>query len=151
VKGIYIIIIALHAPIVLEVSNKRRFVLHRGFYAYAGSALGGLEARIARHLSTKKKYHWHIDYLLRHATVCTTICAETKDREECLVARELSRRLPSIGGFGCSDCNCSSHLFFSRNLGDLKEHVVNALKLRNLNPVELSDQHTRWSNTGHTP
>ncbi|MEE8318148.1 MAG: DUF123 domain-containing protein, partial [Dehalococcoidales bacterium] len=40
-----------------------------GYYAYAGSALNGIPARVRRHLSPAKKIHWHIDYLLQKATV----------------------------------------------------------------------------------
>ena len=45
----------------------------RGFYTYTGSALGkgglSLRGRVLRHLSSKKKKRWHIDYLLGSRTV----------------------------------------------------------------------------------
>ena len=31
--------------------------------------MGGLDARVARHLRAEKKLHWHIDYLLERASV----------------------------------------------------------------------------------
>ena len=136
-RGIYIVLAALNQPVQVEVSNKHKFTLDRGFYGYVGSALGSLETRIARHLSVKKKYHWHIDYLLCCATVCMIIYAETKIREECYIAQALSQRLPSVPHFGCSDCGCLSHLFLSKDFTDLKKHVIYALKQRNLKPLEI--------------
>ena len=45
------------------------------FYAYVGSAMNGLEARLSHHLRTEKKPHWHIDYLLREAEIVDiTLC-----------------------------------------------------------------------------
>lgn len=136
-RGTYVIMARLANPAEIEVSNKRKFALASGYYGYVGSALGSLEARIARHLSARKKYHWHIDYLLHDAEVCLAICAETEHREECFIAQALSRRLPSVPGFGCTDCRCSSHLFFSGDFTHLNRCVNDAFKERNLSPLRL--------------
>jgi Uri superfamily endonuclease len=100
--GMYVILAELGLAKEIQVGKKQRFVFEKGFYAYVGSALAGLERRVARHLSTRKKLHWHIDYLLNSATVRTVICAETRQKEECLIARSLAQRLPTISDFGCN-------------------------------------------------
>ncbi|MEO2141483.1 MAG: GIY-YIG nuclease family protein, partial [bacterium] len=57
--------------LVLRLPSRRRVAVGRlgevdfpkGYYIYFGSALGGLKARVARHLRHEKKLHWHADYL----------------------------------------------------------------------------------------
>jgi Uri superfamily endonuclease len=105
-----------------------------GYYAYAGSALNGIPARVRRHLSPAKKIHWHIDYLLQKATVTDIITGETKDRVECAIARSIGARFESIPGFGSSDCGCSSHLFFSPEPEELKSVIISAFKENGLAP-----------------
>lgn len=84
-----------------------------GYYAYVGSALGGLKSRLNHHLKTGKKLHWHIDYLLDKARISRFIIAETQQRIECSIARQFLKQLDCIPGFGSSDCQCRSHLFFA--------------------------------------
>lgn len=91
----------------------------RGWHIYVGSALGsGGLARLSRHVSLSrakdKRPKWHIDYLscsdcfeLRY-----TVHALTMDQLECRLAEELGWL--SVPAFGCSDCTCTSHLFFRR-------------------------------------
>ena len=119
----------------IQVGKRYKLTFEKAFYAYVGSALGGLERRLARHLSAHKRAHWHIDYLLKRATVSAIVYAESNLKVECLIAQALSWELPSVPGFGCSDCRCPSHLFFAHDLGTLKQHVVNAFKNMNLAPV----------------
>ena len=133
--GIYIILIELDGPNVILAGKKRRFDFQRGFYGYVGSALSGLERRVGRHLSSTKRPHWHIDHLLSTAKIRNIICAETSERKECTVAQTLSQRLPPIAGFGCSDCNCQSHLFFCQDFEVLKVSVFDAFKSLELNPT----------------
>jgi Uri superfamily endonuclease len=75
--------------------------------------LGGIEARVNRHLRNAKKRRWHIDFLLAEAPVTEVIVGETETRAECAVARALDSQFDSIFGFGASDCRCSSHLFLA--------------------------------------
>ena len=105
-----------------------------GYYAYVGSALNGIPARLRRHLSPAKKIHWHIDYLLQKATVTDIIIGETRDRVECAIARLIGARFESIPGFGASDCRCPSHLFFSPEHEELKSVIISAFKENGLTP-----------------
>ena len=133
--GVYLIVVELSEGQQIQVGRRGRLNLAKGFYGYVGSALGSLEKRLGRHLSTQKKLHWHIDYLLDKGGVRAVIFAETKRKEECFIARALSERLSSIPGFGSSDCNCHSHLVFSEDFEVLKEHALHAFKSQNLAPV----------------
>ncbi len=97
-----------------------------GYYAYIGSALGGIKARLSHHLQDKKKLHWHIDYLLEGTFISNIIVCESEHRLECVIAQTLSQRFPSIPGFGSSDCHCHSHLFFASR--DIKEEIMGILQ-----------------------
>jgi Uri superfamily endonuclease len=125
-KGTYVLIIENHADTEAEIGKIGCIRFNRGFYAYVGSALSGLEQRIGRHLRDRnKKLHWHIDYFLANPMVeiKEVLCAETKERRECEIAANMGMHLDSIAHFGCTDCSCKSHLFFSTSLTELKEHV----------------------------
>ena len=126
-KGSYVLLIELKDNRRILIGKLGKQYFKKGFYLYVGSALNGLENRIRRHLSKKKKLHWHIDYLLQYANVVCVFYIEGTRRMECLIAESLSKNLLSISGFGCSDCNCKSHLFY----GSEKElfSLVNKLKM----------------------
>lgn len=108
--------------------------LKAGYYAYVGSALGGLEARIGRHLGGRKKIHWHIDHLLTRARAVDVVLGKSEERKECAVAAELAKNLSSIRGFGSSDCDCESHLFYSPDLHELLRVVLIGFKSCGLKP-----------------
>lgn len=96
----------------------------QGFYAYCGSAMGGLAARINRHLRRKKRIQWHVDYLLEEGKVCRVLFAMTNKRLECQLAEGLGHTFKNYPGFGSSDCHCPSHLFFSQELTTLQEKAA---------------------------
>jgi len=126
-KGIYVLILENHADSLVEIGKMGGIEFKKGFYAYVGSALSGLEQRVGRHLRvTRKKMHWHIDYFLAspRVEVREVVFAETVERKECEIAANL--HLKGIKNFGCSDCTCKSHLFFSTSLTELKEDVYNS-------------------------
>jgi len=132
-KGTYVLIIENHADAEIEIGKIGCIAFKKGFYAYVGSALSGLVPRIGRHLrdvGNNKKLHWHIDYFLANSgvEVKEVVFAETEARKECEIAANLSMRLESIARFGCTDCSCKSHLFFSIRLTELKEHVYNSFR-----------------------
>lgn len=126
-KGTYVLIIENSKDTEIEIGKIGRIAFKEGFYAYVGSALSGLERRIERHLrdpGDNKKLHWHIDYLLASPAVKVkeVVFAETvARRRECELAVHMN--LVSITNFGCSDCRCKSHLFYSTSVTRLKEHV----------------------------
>jgi Uri superfamily endonuclease len=91
--------------------------VRRGYYLYVGSALGpgGVKARVARHCREPKARHWHIDYLREFAAVTAVWYRHSPQRLEHRWARAAARLdgFEQVGGFGCTDCLCASHLFFS--------------------------------------
>jgi Uri superfamily endonuclease len=113
-RGSYLLIICLDRPARIRIGAKGVFSFPAGWYLYAGSAKRGLRARIERHLRSKKKMRWHIDYLLRRARILDVITFT--DHTEC----ELAALLLARGGrvivprFGSSDCRCPSHLAYFR-------------------------------------
>jgi len=111
-KGIYILIIEVDKAADIAVGKRRNYYFQPGYYAYVGSALSSLEPRLRRHLRAEKRPHWHIDYFLKKGSIKNIIYAETTQKKECGLVKQLSLKLPAVAGFGCSDCRCRSHLFF---------------------------------------
>ncbi len=112
-KGIYVLIISVDRDTEAEIGKLGEIVFRKGLYAYVGSAQNGIEKRVSRHLSDDKKLRWHIDYLLsdEHVKVLKVFYSNAEKEEECRIAGELAELGKPMYGFGCSDCNCESHLF----------------------------------------
>ncbi|MCD6320346.1 MAG: GIY-YIG nuclease family protein [Candidatus Desulfofervidaceae bacterium] len=125
-KGVYALIIEISQKNFITVGKLGGFLFEPGFYAYIGSAQRGLRIRFKRHLNKEKKKQWHIDYLLDKAFPYAGIFSITADRIECQVAQRLATRLPFTPGFGVSDCNCESHLFYHPQKDILQKEVINA-------------------------
>ena len=111
-KGSYIILIKLPEEQTITIGSLPDVHFPCGYYAYVGSALGGIKSRLSHHLNKNKKPLWHIDYLLQKAPITDIIIGETKERVECAIAQALSSQFDSIPGFGSSDCHCRGHLLF---------------------------------------
>jgi len=127
-KGIYVLFLRVPFALSIPIGGLGEVHFKRGFYAYVGSAMGGIEQRVRRHLKREKKLYWHIDYLLLRAVPYDIIVVETQERKECQLAEELSKKLPYIERFGCSDCKCKSHLFFSSDPSLLMREVHRGMK-----------------------
>lgn len=114
-RGTYALVVSLNKAACLQIGRLGVHDFPAGYYVYAGSALGGLSGRLNRHLKPQKRLHWHIDYLLQHASVKAIWYATGPDRIECtwnaLIAALPGAQL-SVHGFGSSDCRCSSHLTY---------------------------------------
>lgn len=112
-KGTYLLLIELGEETKMKIGALGRIEFKKGKYAYIGSALNNLEKRIKRHLRKKKKKHWHIDYFLdnKNAKIKRVYFIPSSKRMECKLARKIAKIGKGIKGFGCSDCDCKSHLF----------------------------------------
>ena len=128
-KGSYILLVELDQPQRISVGRLGIMLFRKGFYAYVGSALNGLEARVARHLQRSKKQYWHIDYLLGKAIVIGVILIPGEERLECILAQTLGQRLRCISRFGSSDCGCAGHLFFAANKSKLEAQILKVLAI----------------------
>ena len=136
-KGIYTLILRLSEQKDIRIGALGIISFQPGYYIYAGSALGsGGLSRVSRHIrfyrERYRKAKWHIDYLMEEAVLEKTVCAETKDRLECVLAA-------GIGGvyvekFGCSDCDCASHLFYRKE--DPTKEVLSVFEKMGMHAVE---------------
>lgn len=128
-KGIYVLILRLDKETVIQVGKLGKFEFKKGYYAYIGSALGtGGFKRVTRHFKVASGKNptrkWHIDYLLPYSEVVCAVLIPADESIECSVAKAVGEFCSVIPGFGCSDCKCHSHLFFSES--ELKERVISA-------------------------
>jgi sugar fermentation stimulation protein A len=123
-RGTYILLIELPRGVHLKVGALGFLEFPQGFYAYCGSAMGGLGGRINRYVRRKKKIRWHVDYLLAKGRASRVLYALTNERLECQLADGLGHVFNNYPGFGSSDCHCQSHLFFSEELSALQEKAV---------------------------
>lgn len=120
--GIYTLVIIVIQPFRKKIGKLGYHNFPMGTYTYTGSAIGvkssNLYSRIGRHLKSKKKMHWHIDYFLSSdkASIWGIIFLETDSKLECKIAQKLfgiNGADSIIKGFGASDCHngCKSHLY----------------------------------------
>ena len=136
-KGIYCLVFT-NPGCTVRVGALGEIAFPPGWHCYVGSALGsgGLK-RLERHISLSalrdKRPKWHVDYL--HTSSCFslayTVSAITDERLECPLARELGDG--GVPRFGCSDCTCTSHLFY-RNRDPGKE-ILAAFRHLGLSPT----------------
>ncbi|MBI2365898.1 MAG: GIY-YIG nuclease family protein, partial [Deltaproteobacteria bacterium] len=122
--GCYSLIISLKRKKAVRVGKLGVALFPKGTYVYTGSAMGGLAARLKRHLTRKKKIRWHIDHLLKlpEARIDKVIVYPPAANQEC----RQNQRIAALPGasvtlkrFGASDCKsgCASHLFFFGSSG----------------------------------
>ena len=123
-RGSYILLIEISDRVNVKVGALGPVTFPQGFYAYCGSAMGGLGARINRHVRREKKIHWHVDYLLAEGRIKGMMSAITSVRLECQLAQKLEKVFHFYPGFGSSDCGCPSHLFFSEEFPLLQEKTA---------------------------
>ncbi len=134
-KGSYVLLSYLCERKKIIIGKLGRIEFNSGWYAYVGSALNSLPGRINRHLRNNKKFHWHIDYFLQHATIKAVYYKENIKREECMIATEFSKHCNQITDFGCSDCGCQSHFFYASKKQLL--HIIDHFEM-----IEYSKENT---------
>ncbi|WP_135303541.1 GIY-YIG nuclease family protein [Haloarcula amylovorans] len=117
----------------VEVGALGDLSLPAGYYAYTGSALGGGGfSRVDRHRAVASgendARHWHVDYLLGAAETRVDHVVTTSAAIECAVARRLggTERFEAVESFGCSDCDCRSHLHYGDDCEELLVAVERA-------------------------
>ena len=127
-KGIYTLLTKLDASQAITIGKRGIISFPAGYYVYVGSALNGIEVRVARHLKKEKPLHWHIDYFLQKAQVKEIIAGSTEKKMECTIASHIGRKLTPVPHFGCSDCRCTGHLYFCKNRRVLRSVVRDCFK-----------------------
>jgi len=126
-KGSYVLLLEVKQSTTIQIGKKGIYRFPSGHYIYVGSAMNGIDQRIHRHMESEKKHHWHIDYLTQHAQVLEAYIKVCPIKEECRIASAFQQHCESIPGFGCSDCQCTSHLFYGTRERLLK--IINELHM----------------------
>lgn len=94
-----------------------------GLYAYIGSAMNNIEKRILRHLRKNKRKHWHIDYLTEVGEVICAVMFPSENRIEETISKMFSKRFELIPGFGATDLDVDTNLFFVNKIEEFFELV----------------------------
>ena len=111
--GTYVLVITLGSDLTTEVGALGTLSFPAGVYLYTGSALGGLDQRVSRHIRHEKTVKWHIDRLTVAADSVIAYESYPDYVPECELASMAGDcgMVPSVDGFGCADCSCRTHLF----------------------------------------
>ena len=112
-QGTYVLFMRFRNASDIEVGALGTCHFEPGIYCYVGSAMGGLDQRVGRHLSHEKAMRWHIDRLTVAADEMEAYESYPDFVPECELGRmaESCGGVPAVDGFGCSDCHCRTHLF----------------------------------------
>ncbi len=112
-RGTYVLFLTFRSHFSSEIGALGMLDLAPGEYCYVGSAMGGLDQRLDRHLSKEKRIRWHIDRLTMAADSMEAYESYPDPIPECDLSRCAveSGCVPVRKGFGCSDCRCDTHLF----------------------------------------
>ena len=130
-RGIYVLILRLEQPFRIKAGKVPERHYPSGIYFYIGRARRNLRGRLARHLRTEKKRHWHIDYFLQKARI-EEIWYRPGYFDECQLVSDIigicGKDSSLISGFGASDCRCSSHLIHYQGkrsfLSSLRNRII---------------------------
>ena len=135
-RGVYCLILGARKNVGVQIGKLGNIKFEKGVYAYVGSAQNSLEKRLKRHLSKDKKMHWHIDYLLASHSVKIkkALYKKSGKEEECRMAFSLASVGRPVKDFGCSDCDCYSHLFLIKSVEAVTSNI-RGLKEVNKNGV----------------
>lgn len=119
--------------IAADVGSLGSITFETGWYGYVGSSRTTDFTRIERHAKLDRgenqTRHWHIDYLLGSDNSKLIGSYRTNSDVECPISNSIS--LDSIEDFGCSDCDCGSHLYFAENETDFDNAVSDSFQQLN--------------------
>lgn len=124
--GTYALILSCSVDAVIQIGRLGQLQLRPGFYVYLGSALGpgGVRGRLAHHEKVSERPRWHIDYLRAHTKIDQVWYSQgTRCREHqwaCAMRTVRGASMP-MAGFGVSDCQCESHLYFFKRRPSLRD------------------------------
>jgi len=101
----------------IRIGRLGSFIFPAGYYIYTGSAFGGLDSRLRRHLEGPHsgRLNWHVDYLSIQAEDKSFAVVCRVGASECGLNRAvglLPQAVTIASGFGSSDCSCASHLHY---------------------------------------
>ncbi|MGD8939462.1 MAG: GIY-YIG nuclease family protein [Gammaproteobacteria bacterium] len=144
-KGTYALILQSNSTRKIQIGRLGKLALNSGYYLYVGSAFGpgGLKSRLDHHLKRAIKPHWHIDYLRRYTKVIEIwYTTDAVRREDDWVTN--MTKIPHVNiaypGFGASDSNSVSHLFWSARNPELESFREVVKKIPNHGPIYVSQR-----------
>jgi len=116
--GTYLVVLKNSQAKTIRIGKLAQLDIRKGYYVYIGSALGpgGVIARLRHHSKICTKPHWHLDYLRAETEFYQAYAQYSVERKECEWAAALAGSAvvsEPMKGFGSSDCQCGSHLFYS--------------------------------------
>ena len=115
--GTYVLVLRNRSNRAVEIGQWGTLDLSPGYYLYIGSAFGpgGVFSRVARHCRKEKRKHWHIDFLREKTILIAVWVDHSPFKLEHDWAKDVVKMggISPIRGFGCTDCQCDAHLFFS--------------------------------------
>ncbi|MBW1781079.1 MAG: GIY-YIG nuclease family protein [Deltaproteobacteria bacterium] len=115
--GTYVLVLRSRSSTCTKIGRWGSLEIRPGYYMYVGSAFGpgGVLSRVSRHCRGAKSKHWHIDYLREYATPISIWYSHAPVHLEHQWAKALATMTDTtpVMGFGCSDCRCEAHLFFT--------------------------------------
>ena len=121
--GTYILVLESNSRKRVQIGKWGQLEIVPGYYLYVGSAFGpgGVLSRVSRHCCEEKSKRWHVDFLRESTSLDVVWYIHGSERLEHQWAKALegAAETASIKGFGCSDCQCMSHLFFVTQETDL--------------------------------
>jgi Uri superfamily endonuclease len=134
--GTYALVLSCHQTGPLRIGKLGTLPLQPGYYLYVGSAFGpgGLAARIQHHRQVAARPHWHVDYLRAVCDLVTVWFTTDASQCECSWASglaQMSGACVPLPGFGSSDCDCETHLFWFK-----RRPSVRVFQQRVRTPVE---------------
>jgi Uri superfamily endonuclease len=113
--GTYALLFECKSPFKVVVGKLGPVRISTGYWVYVGSAFGpgGLRSRLAHHLKSSPRPHWHLDYIknaLHLLKIWTTTDAVKREHEWAAAFSTLKDASRPIAKFGATDCACRSHL-----------------------------------------
>jgi Uri superfamily endonuclease len=128
--SIYILFIKYSKNRQIKVGAKGLVDINAGSYLYVGSAKKSWEKRVGRHLASKKKLRWHIDYILNPPEAAVAEVLLSHESSECSTAKSLSQ-LEGVNivakKIGSSDCQCPTHFFHLKDGFDLAKGTLTTM------------------------
>ena len=115
--GTYLLLLECNNKAELSIGRLGNMLVEPGYYLYVGSAFspGGIPARLRHHRKRAASPHWHIDYLRAVTELVDAWCVRGSRCEHAWANSLVQSEAVTIPltGFGSSDCDCATHLFYS--------------------------------------
>ena len=136
-RGDYLAIIHVTEEREITIGAKGKMIFPPAYYVYVGSAKANLEKRMERHKRLRKQKHWHIDYLRAAGDVIAVLPIRTADDLEHSLAQTMQGIATFyMAEFGCTDCDCPSHLFAFTENPIHYEPFMNAVEKYRMNRLD---------------